>query len=59
MYGILQQIQLFLILPMSCKSAVNATTQGFMPFVDSAELACRALTAQRWGWNTHGCSTLL
>ena len=31
----------------SCKAAVNAMTQGFVPFVDSAELACGALTAQR------------
>ena len=30
-----------------CKAAVNAMTQGFVPFVDSAELACGALTAQR------------
>ena len=37
-------------LSMSCKlykAAVNAMTQGFIPFVDSAELACGALIAQR------------
>ena len=31
----------------SCKAAANAMAQGFIPFVDSAELACGALTAQR------------
>jgi len=31
----------------SCKAAANAMLQGFIPFVDSAELACGALTAQR------------
>ena len=30
----------------SCKAAVNAMTQGYVPFVDSAELACGTLTAQ-------------
>ncbi len=49
----------------SCKAAVNAMTQGYVPFVDSAELACGTLTAQcraisgQIGWSLRGCSTLL